>query len=222
MDLPLALYALVTGMMATVNPCGLAMLPAYLGYAMARTRGRIPLGEAFSIGLGMAAGCTGLFVVAGIALALGLRALTRWFPLFGLGIGGLLVLLALSRWRGRPWPIPRLPIDWRPEERPSRWAWVGFGLAYGTASLGCTLPLFLALVGFSLSRRSGAEALFLILFYGLGMGGVLVALALALAVVGSALTRRLRAMAAALETGGNLLLLGAGLYLIYYWSQALF
>jgi len=223
MDLPLALYAWTTGMMAAFNPCGLAMLPAYFGYALARTRGRIPLWGAFVMGLGLAAGAISLFIGAGIALAIGLRALTRWSPFLGLGIGGVMVLLALSRWRGSSWAIPGLSVRGRPGERPPRWwTWVGFGLAYGAASLGCTLPLFLALVGLSLSRRSGGEALLLILFYGLGMGGVLVALTLALAVAGGALTRRLRSLAAPLEAVGVWLLLGAGLYLIYYWGRTLF
>ncbi len=102
----LALYALIAGMMAAVNPCGLAMLPAYIGYLLARPRGQIRLGEAAGMGLAMAAGCTGLFVVAGAALALGLRILTRWTPALGLGVGGALILLALSRVAGRPWPLP--------------------------------------------------------------------------------------------------------------------
>ncbi|MDT7947898.1 MAG: cytochrome c biogenesis protein CcdA [Thermoflexus sp.] len=221
MDFVLAFYAVMTGMMATVNPCGIAMLPAYVGYALARTGGRLSVREAVGMGLAMAAGCTGLFVAAGFALAMGLRTLTRWSPFLGLGVGGILVLLALSRLAGRPWPLPGIPLEVRAGERSSRWTWFSFGVAYGLASLGCTLPLFLALVGFSLARRSGGEALLLILLYGLGMGVVLVALSVALALVGRPLAQGLRRLAAAVETAGALLLLGAGLYLIYYWGRIL-
>jgi len=221
MDLALAFYAVMTGMMATVNPCGLAVLPAYVGYALARTGGRLSVRDAVGMGLAMAAGCTGLFVAAGVALAMGLRTLTRWSPFLGLGVGGILVLLALSRLAGRPWLLLGIPLEVRAGERPSRWTWFGFGLAYGLASLGCTLPLFLALVGFSVARQSGGEALLLVLLYGLGMGVVLVALSMALALAGRPLARGLRRLAAAVETAGVLLLLGAGIYLIYYWGRIL-
>ncbi|WP_448594096.1 cytochrome c biogenesis CcdA family protein [Thermoflexus hugenholtzii] len=221
MDFALAFYAVMTGMMATVNPCGIAMLPAYVGYALARTGGRLSVRDAVGMGLAMAAGCIVLFVVAGFALTMGLRALTRWSPFLGLGVGGILVLLALSRLAGRPWPLPAVPLQVRAGERASRWAGFGFGVAYGLASLGCTLPLFLALVGFSLARRSAGEALLLVLLYGLGMGVVLVVLSLAMALIGHPLARGLRRLAAAVETAGALLLLGAGLYLIYYWGRIL-
>jgi len=59
----------------------------------------------------------------------------------------------------------------------------------------------------------------LVLLYGLGMGVVLVALSVVLALAGRPLARGLRRLAAAVETAGVLLLLGAGIYLIYYWGR---
>lgn len=47
MDRTLAVYALVTGGITAFNPCGMAMLPAYLGYVLAETasEGRPSVGE---------------------------------------------------------------------------------------------------------------------------------------------------------------------------------
>lgn len=219
MDLTLAVYALVTGGMTAFNPCGMAMLPAYLGYVLAGTasEGRRPIGKAFRWGGAVAVGCVGLFLGVALVLALGLRTLTRWAPVLGLGVGVGLILLAGAQWAGRSVPFPRIPV--RASGRGRSWgAAVGFGVAYGLASMGCALPLFLAGVGVSLVPARWEQGLVLLGLYTLGLGGVLVGLALGVALLGTAAVRRARHLAGGIERLGALLMLGSGVYLVYYWT----
>ena len=56
-----------------------------------------------------------------------------------------------------------------------------FGLSYGAASLGCTLPVFLAVVGISVAGSSIASVVSNFFLFALGMGIVIMALTLGIA-----------------------------------------
>ena len=67
-----------------------------------------------------------------------------------------------------------------------------FGIAYGMASLGCTLPVFMVVVGSAMKSQGFTEGIFQFLSYSLGMGAVLTALALSMAVFHGGLATYLR------------------------------
>ena len=75
--------AFVTGMLATVNPCGFAMLPAFLAFYVgngadaARPR---PLLAGLRAGAAVSAGFSVVFTLAGLLLALGLRMIVGAVP----------------------------------------------------------------------------------------------------------------------------------------------
>jgi cytochrome c-type biogenesis protein len=98
---------------------------------------------------------------------------------------------------------------------------VAFGVAYGTASLGCTLPIFLSVIGASLASRGSAAALLVIGFYALGMLMVVMALSLAAAFAREGLTARLKSSVPRMHRIGGILLTVAGIYLTYYWARVL-
>ncbi len=97
--LPLG-YAFGAGIVAAVNPCGFALLLAYLGLYLGgheaeRTRpsGLVVLARAARVGVTMSAGFTVLFAVAGLLLGVAATALVRLFPWVGLVVGVSLVAL---------------------------------------------------------------------------------------------------------------------------------
>src|SRR5437762_1589490 len=63
-------YAFTAGMAAAVNPCGFALLPAYLGLYLgtdgSARKGLRPLGRALVVGTTMTASFIALFGVAGL------------------------------------------------------------------------------------------------------------------------------------------------------------
>src|SRR5260221_13651156 len=73
-------YALLAGMVASVNPCGFVLLPTYLGYYLGDRRDgagvRHVTGRALAVGVTMTAGVVALFGLSGVRAALAASALT--------------------------------------------------------------------------------------------------------------------------------------------------
>ena len=69
------IFAFTAGLLSTVNPCGFAMLPAYLSFFMGLededAPRRVVVGRALKIGLIMSAGFVAVFTVIGGAIQLG-------------------------------------------------------------------------------------------------------------------------------------------------------
>ena len=92
-----------------------------------------------------------------------------------------------------------------------------FGLSYGTASLSCTLPIFLTVVGTSLAVSSIPSALGQLFLYGLGMGAVIMALTIGMALFQGAMVGALRRTLGFVQTISPVLMLVAGAYIVFYW-----
>lgn len=93
-----------------------------------------------------------------------------------------------------------------------------FGLAYAAGSLGCTLPVFLVVVGGALASQGWGQALAQYVSYSIGMGVVLTAVTVGVALFRGAAGRVLRPAASYVHRAGAMFLVGAGAYLVYYWA----
>jgi len=224
-QLPLA-YAFGAGMAASINPCGFLMLPSfaafYLGSRDASPGVPSPLERglrALFLGTMVTLGFLALFGTVGLVIATGGRWLVGLFPWSGLVIGAVLVLLGL--WLLLPGRSLGLLAASRvqPAWGRSPGALFAFGLAYGIASLGCTLPVFLVVVGTALAAQGPLVALIQFLNYALGMGLVLTAVAVSLAYFERALVGPIRALIPLVERLGPAFLMLAGTYLIYVWFR---
>jgi cytochrome c biogenesis protein CcdA len=92
-----------------------------------------------------------------------------------------------------------------------------FGIAYGISSLSCTLPIFLVVVGTALGSGTLLISLAQFMGYALGMGTVLAAITIGTALFREAMERWLRRLMPYVHRVSALFLIGAGIYLIYYW-----
>lgn len=218
-------YAFAAGMVAAVNPCGILLLPSLLAYALARGEGTLPRPGLRALALGASAtgGFVLLFGAAGLVVGSGARAMARWFPYGGLGVGVVLALLgtwlALS---GRELGIPSAARGWE-RARGGRGflSYVGFGMAYGTCSLACTLPVFLAVVASALATGSVAAAVGSFLAYAVGMGTVLTAALVGVASFEAAVMRWVRSLVPYVPRLAAAFLVAAGLFTVAYWWKAL-
>jgi cytochrome c biogenesis protein CcdA len=97
-----------------------------------------------------------------------------------------------------------------------------FGVAYAVASLSCALPIFVAAVGVvagqSFSAGGFAETVIGSLTYGLGMGVIMIAVAVGVVFFKGVIQEGIRKIFPLIEPVGNLAMVGAGSYLIYYWT----
>ena len=224
--LPLG-YAFGAGMVAAVNPCGFALLPAYLGIYLgdqseSEKRSRwLRLRRAFAISASVTLGFVLLFGITGLVLSSITSSLTGVFPWLGLVVGVALVLLAARLmisdgvYSGLG---ERLAARVTGAARGSNVVgYFAYGVGYGLASLSCTLPIFLALAGGSLTAGRLVSSLSEYLLYGLGMGAVITLLTIGAALFKAAAVQRVRQLSRYVQPMSAVLLLVAGGYIIYYW-----
>ncbi len=227
--LPLGL-AFGAGMVAAVNPCGFAMLPAYLSLYLganeedfAKRSSLMRLLSALLVGATVSSGFVLLFAAAGLAISAGGSALLALMPALGTVIGAALILIGLWMLAGRTLytgVFERLASRVGDPGAVSMRGFFLFGLAYGAASLSCTLPVFLAVIGSSLATGGVLAGAGQFLGFGLGMAAVLMVLTLALAFFKQGLVKWLRRAVPYVQLASAVLLVLAGAYIIYYWSSA--
>ena len=220
-------YAFGAGMIAAVNPCGFAMLPAYLALYLGaggqadQHGGARRLAEAVIVGGAVSAGFVVLFAAAGAVISAGGRFFLPVMPWVGLAIGIGLVLLGLAMLTGRtfnPALFEQLADRiGRFRERSLRGFFL-FGLAYGLASLSCTLPVFMIAAGSALISGSLGRGVVQLLSYGLGMASVVITLTLAIALVKAGVITALRRAMPYVQTAAAMLLVVAGGSIVLYWS----
>ena len=224
-------FAFGAGIVAAVNPCGFAMLPAYLslylGNQEAGFEKRSSLGRALRallIGGAVSSGFVLLFGLAGVVVSAGGSAIFGTMPWVGMVIGVALILMGLWMFAGRmlyTGAFGRFAGRVGDRKAMSVRGFFLFGLAYGLASLSCTLPVFLAVMGSSLMARSLVSGAGRFLSYGLGMASVLLVLTLALAFFKGGVISRLRSVTPYVQPISAALLMVAGAYIIFYWWPVL-
>jgi cytochrome c biogenesis protein CcdA len=214
-------FAFGAGLLATVNPCGFAMLPAFLGFYVGdgdrdRSSMAARVWQGLDVGAAVSVGFAGVFIATGLLVAAGLRALLSAVPyaaaIIGLGLVGVGVAMARGAHIGLP-AMDRL----RPGQSRSRRRMVVFGAAYAVASLSCTLAVLLAVVAQALATASLLGIVAVFAAYGAGAATVLIALALSAALAREALARRIGRLLPLAGRMGGLLLVASGVYLIVYW-----
>lgn len=216
---PIIVYAFATGMVATVNPCGFAMLPAYLSYFLGlddpSRDSESTVVRAVGVSVTVTAGFVAVFTVIGIGVNAAAAPIQRNVPWATLVIGVLLVILGIAMLAGYQ-PSFGLPKLERGGDRRTLGSMFVFGVSYAIASLSCTLPLFLVAVTGVFESDSFTEGLAAFVAYGLGMGLVLTALTVALALARQSLVRRLRGVLPYVHRIAGGLLVLAGGFLVYW------
>jgi cytochrome c-type biogenesis protein len=225
-------YAFLLGALAAFNPCGFGLVPAYLGLYLNDDKTRPSLAararRALAVGAVVAAAFTLLFGVAGALISAGSSLISSLvvglLPWVGLGVGVALVIaggVILSGRSLRLGTAQRVASGFgRTASGSGTRGYAAFGFAYGLASLGCALPLFLALLGTATAAGGPGNAVVAFALYGLGMATTLGALTLVAALMGVGTLTRLRGMGRFVPELGAVLLLASGAYVVYYWLSA--
>jgi cytochrome c biogenesis protein CcdA len=216
---PLAI-AFTGGMLATVNPCGFAMLPAYLSYFLGiddKAGGTTQVGivRALQVGLAVSAGFMVLFAVVGAIFEWSTFPVLDYAPWISIVVGLALVVLGIAMLRGFELSL-RLPrLQKGGHDRTTRSMFV-FGLSYATVSLGCTLPTFLSTVAGTVNREDALSGTAAFVAYGVGMTLVLLTLTVSLALARRSVVGFMRQSQRHVNRVAGGLLTIAGAYVAYY------
>ncbi|GAA3682184.1 cytochrome c biogenesis protein CcdA [Lentzea atacamensis] len=212
------LVAVVAGMVATVNPCGFAMLPAYLALvvtgASEQSRARLLTRAVVSSAM-MTLGFVTVFGLFGLVFSVVASSVQRYLPFVTVVIGLALVVLGVLMLAGREITL-LLPKPARGAPNRHVGSMFGYGVAYAIASLSCTIGPFLAVAGSTLRSGDLLEGVTAFLAYAVGMGLVVTVLAIATALASDVVTRRARSLLPHVSRLGGVLLVLVGLYVAYY------
>jgi len=222
---PLAL-AFAAGLLAAFNPCGFALLPAYLAYfvGVAGERRSSPLRatlRALVVSATLTLGFAAVFGAVGMVVTLASVQVSRIAPWFTVVIGIALVPLGIAMLRGFE---PKLSLP-RLSKGASRDAGLPgifvFGVSYATVSLSCTLPPFLAAVSTTFEDTSFLGGMATFVLYAAGMGSVLAVLSVAVAVAQRQVVSGMRRVLPYVHRASGVLLIIAGIYVAWYGTYEL-
>ncbi len=210
--------ALGAGMLAALNPCGFALLPAYLtllvsGDDPSRT---VAVARALKMTAVMTAGFAAVFAVFGLVISPLASSVQQYLPWFTIVVG--VVLLGIGIWllAGKTLGVPRIGSrGGAPITRSAR-SMFGFGVSYAIASLSCTIAPFLAVVVSAFRADSVLSGSILFLAYAGGMGLVVGTAAVAVALARKSLVGRMRSAGRFVPRLGGTLLAVIGAYVAYY------
>jgi cytochrome c biogenesis protein CcdA len=221
--------AFAAGLVAALNPCGFAMLPAYLvlvvrgegtggseGGAGAAT-GLASVGRALAATGGLAMGFLTVFGLFGALTISAAATVQRYLPYLTVVIGIVLVVVGIWLLFGRELMLltPKRPGGrWAPTARLG--SMYGYGVSYAIASLSCTIGPFLAVTAAGLRRGSLVGSVSIYLAYTAGLTLVVGVLAIAAAAASSAVVNGLRRILPHVNRISGVLLVLVGLYVGYY------
>ncbi len=215
--------AVGAGLLAAVNPCGFALLPAYVSLLLAGSESLsrpAAAGRAAALSVAMTSGFAGVFGVFGLVISPVAGQLQRHLPWFTVVLGVTLALMGVWLATGRALSLPRPSRSSRPRSaRPltrSFWSMAGFGASYAVASLSCTIAPFLAVVVGGFRSGSVLDGLTLFVAYAVGMGLVVGTLAVATVFASPTTVGRLRGAGRWAPRAAGVLLAVAGAYVAYY------
>jgi cytochrome c biogenesis protein CcdA len=224
--------AFAAGLVAALNPCGFAMLPAYLllvvrGQQSGERSPASPngpkgpigaVGRALAATVGMALGFLTVFGLFGALTISAGATVQRYLPYVTVLIGVVLVALGVWLLSGRELTAltPR-PLGVRLAAPTVRLgSMYGYGVSYAIASLSCTIGPFLAVTAAGFRGGSIVGGVAIYLAYVAGLTLVVGVLAIAAATASSALADRLRRLLPFVNRISGVLLVLVGLYVGYY------
>lgn len=229
MDTGLLALALVAGAVAAFNPCGFALLPAYLTVLVVQA----PTGDDVTIGAngsrgvtpvvlravrfaaGMTLGFVTVFGFFGLVITPLALSIERYLPIVTVVVGVALVGLGVWLLIGHSLAIPGLAGHGSAPTR--RWlSQIGYGMSFALASLSCTIAPFLAVTSTALRVGSAVNVMAAFIAYALGMGTVVLVLSLAVATASSSFTTRMRRAGPMISRLSGGLLVLAGAYVTWY------
>jgi len=214
LDVPGLALVFSTGALALFSPCSLPMLPGYVLYyagSKGSPRGALYAGTACTLGI------LAVFSAIGLATSV-LRLLApQHVPLLGLLAG----LIVISMGVGVMVEL-KLPALFAVARGPRRRGLAGaflYGVAYGLAASGCSVPIFLSIVLYAIAASGPLGPLYgtiAFLVYALGMGTSLIAITVLAAKAKELVLKRVAGATPWLQKASGALLIAIGAYLIYY------
>jgi cytochrome c-type biogenesis protein len=217
-------FASAAGFASFFAPCAFPLLPGYVSYYMGmvevsgKTKPSLYLGAAGGLGIVV------FFSIIGGSLMLLGTPLTPYLTKFKPLIAVAMLLLGIALVKNYTLDMPlleklKLGIAHRSrrERNPCKGIFL-FGLSYAAASMGCTLPIFGALLLYTLGLGGGTGVM-MFLSYSFSMGVAMLLATLLISRTKGPLIKKLSTSTAMIKKGSGAVLALVGLYLLSFYVR---
>ena len=206
------LLVFAAGVFALFSPCAFPLLPGYIMYY---------LGSDVTIKKALPGGaiCTlGLITVFSIFGFIGVVIGSLVYPIISLLIlvsGIMIIIFGIVILAGLKFPSLTIPI-----RASSRKGFVGiylYGIAYGFATFGCSAPIFISILLYSIVSGGILPGIMTFIIYALGMGIPLILTTVLVVTAKELVHNKLVKAMPYLEKISGVLLIIIGIYLLYFY-----
>ncbi|OGC52388.1 hypothetical protein A2982_00840 [candidate division WWE3 bacterium RIFCSPLOWO2_01_FULL_39_13] len=223
MNIVLVSFSFLAGLQAFFAPCSIALIPAYVGYCVKEETGANTKIQQLLFGLKAGSlaslGLISVYVVFGIILSFFGRFIAPVFPWIEFTTGGILIFMGVSTLLGYEFAI-KPPVVIRTHAKGVRRFYL-FGVAYAFGAIGCTLPIFLLVIFQSLAQKGMVGGFVNFAAYALAMSSLMIVFSLISSLSQSVMQKFLAKYMAAIRKSAGVLILLAGIYLIYLALQVI-
>tara|TARA_B110000438_G_scaffold282510_1_gene309633 strand:+ start:23 stop:895 length:873 start_codon:yes stop_codon:yes gene_type:complete len=219
-------YSYIAGVLAAFNPCGIVMLPAYLGMYInsSKSSSSISLGRkltnASSVILFVGAGFITLFSMVAILISLSSNLVGSLIPYISIFLSLIILYFGVSELQGKSMFSTFITTFSSKIGDPGKATPIGFflfGVSYGLASVGCALPIFVSMLTKTLSSTTFISPIIDFFLYSFGMISVIAILTL-MTVFSTNLTRKIStAFRSQSHNLFGIFLSFAGIFMLLYW-----
>ncbi len=220
MDVTLLILAYTAGIFTFLSPCSFPMLPSYISYFMRREQAGAKVNlvlDGIKLGLITSLGFLFVLIVAGSLISLALVQVARLIPYFVILIGVCFAALGIIylAGKGRSFETFLRASHLIHKRFGKEMGPFIYGIAYALAAMGCSLPIFLAIISGS-SSLGLVFALISILLYFLGMMTLMIPVSILTSLSRELISTNLMSLMHYVERATGLIMLGTGLYLILF------
>ncbi len=222
-EAPWALAGLgfLAGVGAFFAPCAFTLFPAYISYYLTLSGEGHTVGRSLGLGLVCAAGSALFFALVGSVIALAGGAISAY--LIGAKPFVALAVVALGAVQLANVRMPSLALPVRLDAQDARSSVIAvflYGFGYALASTGCTLPIYVAITVFPLTTGFSGAALLTFAAFAVAMASLMLITTVCVGLAKRRLLSALRGSTVWIKRASGVVLIGAGLYLGYYYVMA--
>ncbi len=204
-------FAFTSGALSIFSPCSYALLPGYISYYLGAKFG---ITKAITGGLACTLGLLTVFLAIGV-LASSFGELIRGIiPILDIVAGVILVVMGIGNLLDLNLPFMTLNIG--PIRRQGILGLYSFGIIYGLAGVGCSAPIFISVLFYSMSKGL-VQGILSFIAYALGMGAPLIITTLLLSQTKDYMIQRINIASEMIRKISGVILVAVGLYLIYFY-----
>lgn len=217
-------FSFLQGVLAFLAPCAVALLPGYILAFISRNPGaqtklKTRLGRGLKLAFLSILGILVIYSIAGGLIIIAGQLLKDYMKWITIGMGGIFIILGILMLIGKNVSLS-LNFQNANTKTEATEAFL-FGVAYAIGALGCLFPLFLIVATQAMAAPSIWEGSSYILAYFVGMSGMMILTILLAVFAKEFLMKNLRKILPYMEPVTGVLLILAGIYIIYY-QTALF